>query len=148
VTAYCFRVCGEPSRPTIYEARLASFLHRHWSVRILITDDDKVSCQLLTEVLEGKGHSVEWTTDALEGYRKSTNERFDLFIFDVRMPLILGTEIAEALREQQPATKIILISAFADEFLRSFAAKRRLPLLSKPFSTDDLLRVVSATMDG
>ena len=68
-------------------------------MRILITDDDRVSCQLLTEVLEAKGHQVEWTTDALEGYRKSTNEHFDLFIFDVRMPLILGTEIAEALRE-------------------------------------------------
>lgn len=115
-------------------------------MRILITDDDRVSCQLLTEVLEAKGHDVEWTTDALEGYRKSTNEHFDLFIFDVRMPLILGTEIAEALREQQPATKIILISAFADELLRNFAAIRGLPLLSKPFSTDDFLQVVSRTM--
>ena len=114
----------------------------------MITDDDRVSCQLLTEVLEGKGHKVEWTTDALEGYRKSVSERFDLFIFDVRMPLILGTELAEALREQQPATKIILISAFADEFLRAFAAKRDLPLLSKPFSTEELLHLVSKTMDS
>ena len=61
------------------------------------------------------------------------------------MPLILGTEMAEALREQQPATKIILISAFADEILRNFAAMRGLPLLSKPFSTDDLLDVVRKT---
>jgi CheY-like chemotaxis protein len=117
-------------------------------VRILVADDDKISCQLLTEVLEAKGHQVEWTTDALEGYRKSTTERFDLFIFDVRMPLILGTEMAEALREQQPASKIILISAFADEFLRNFAASRGLPLLSKPFSTDDLVQVVRKTIGG
>jgi CheY-like chemotaxis protein len=127
---------------------LASFLHGIQAVRILVADDDKVSCQLLTEVLEAKGHQVEWTTDALEGYRKSTTERFDLFIFDVRMPLILGTEMAEALREQQPASKIILISAFADEVLRTFAASRGLPLLSKPFSTDDLLQVVRKTIDG
>jgi len=34
-------------------------------MRILIVDDDKTFCQLLTEVLKEKGHDVDWTTHSL-----------------------------------------------------------------------------------
>jgi two-component SAPR family response regulator len=55
------------------------------------------------------------------------------------MPLILGTEWAEAIRKDNPDGKIILISAFADEELNQFSANFRAFLLSKPFSPDRLL---------
>jgi DNA-binding response OmpR family regulator len=34
-------------------------------VRILIIDDDATFCELLAEILQGKGIEVVWTTDAL-----------------------------------------------------------------------------------
>lgn len=116
-------------------------------MRILIVDDDKTFCQLLVEVLESSGYDVDWTNHALRAFKLSQRSYYDLFVFDVRMPVILGTELAEGLKEQSPGAKIILISAFADSTLSTAANKLGLPLLSKPFTTEDLLDLVDKTID-
>jgi CheY-like chemotaxis protein len=43
-------------------------------MRVLIVDDDETFCQLLAEVLEGRGIKVVWTTDGLAGYEMSLYE--------------------------------------------------------------------------
>jgi DNA-binding response OmpR family regulator len=93
-----------------------------------------------------KGHKVDWTCHGLEGYRMSQRKYYDLFIFDVCMPVVMGTELAEGLKEQSPGTKIILISAFADEVLRNAAGNLGIPLLSKPFTTETFLDLVEKTV--
>ena len=115
-------------------------------MRALIIDDDEISCQLLTEVLERKGIEAVWTTDSLAGYEMSLLHHYDLFILDVRMPLLLGTELPEGLKKDNPGAKIILISAFADEALVEASRGLGVPLLSKPFSPDCLLQVISEAL--
>jgi FixJ family two-component response regulator len=58
------------------------------------------------------------------------------------MPGLFGSEIAKALKQNNPGAKVILISAFADEALRQAAVNMGASLLSKPFSADDLFRVI------
>ena len=111
-------------------------------MRVLIVDDDETFCQLLAEVLEGKGMNVVWTTDGLEGYEMSLYEAYDLFILDQRMPLIFGTELVQELKKDNPEAKIILISAFADEVLQNKSQSLGVPVLSKPFSAKRLLQLV------
>jgi DNA-binding response OmpR family regulator len=115
-------------------------------VRVLIVDDDETFCQFLAEVFEDKGMQVVWTTDGLAGYEKSLYESYDLFIIDERMPLVLGTELVEDLKKDNPRAKIILISAFADEALQKRSQTLGVPLLSKPFPADRLLEVVQRTL--
>ncbi len=112
-------------------------------MRALIVDDDETSCQLLVKVLKRKGMEAEWTTDSLAGYNLSRHHHYDLFILDVRMPLLLGTELAEGLKKENPNAKIILISAFADEALQKTAQSLGVSLLSKPFTLDRLLEATS-----
>jgi two-component system response regulator HydG len=111
-------------------------------MNILIVDDDKTFCDFLTELLREKGYNVDATTRALEGYKLFQRKFYDLLISDVRMPFLTGTELAEGLRQQCPATKIILISAFADEALKRMANGIGVPLLSKPFATEEFLDLV------
>jgi DNA-binding response OmpR family regulator len=113
------------------------------TVRILIVDDDKTFCRFLAEVLENRGYQVDWCSRALEGYKMSQRKHYDFMVFDVRMPVLLGTELAEALKQQSPGSKIILISAFADEALQKTAASLGVLLLSKPFTTDRFLGLIS-----
>ena len=115
-------------------------------MRVLIVDDDETFCQLLAEVLEGKGIKVVWTTDGLEGYEMSLYEPYDLFILDQRMPLIFGTELVQELRKDNPEAKIILISAFADEALLNKSQSLGVPVLSKPFSAKRLLQLVESAL--
>ena len=69
-----------------------------------------------------------------------------LIILDVRMPGLLGTEIAAALKQRNPSAKIILISAFADASLREAAWNLGTTVLSKPFSPDDLFQTIDTMM--
>ena len=115
-------------------------------MRVLIVDDDQTFCQLLAEVLEGRGIKVVWTTDGLEGYEMSLYETYDLFILDQRMPLVLGTELVEELKKDNPQAKIILTSAFADEALQNKSQSLGVPLLSKPFSAKRLLQAVESAL--
>jgi CheY-like chemotaxis protein len=106
-------------------------------------EDDETFCQFLSEILEQTGAEVVASTDGLDGYEKACSDRYDLFIFDVRMPGLLGTEIAEALKQKNPTAKVILISAFADETLLESASNLGTPLLSKPFSAEQLFKAIS-----
>ena len=115
------------------------------SARVLVVDDNEIFCRLLAEILEGEGIEAVWTTDVVAAYEMST-DRYDLFILDVRMPLLLGTELAEALKNNNPRAKIILISAFADEPLQKMSQSIGVPLLSKPFTAKRLVEVVQSTL--
>ena len=84
-------------------------------MRALIIDDDQTFCEFLTEVLADKGIEGVWTTDSGEGYTMCCCQPFDLVISDVRMPSLLGTELAARLKRDNPHVKIILLSAFADD---------------------------------
>ena len=121
-------------------------------MRVLIIDDDVIFCELLAETLEKKGIEVEWTTEGFGGYEMSLDRPYDVFILDQRMPLMLGNELAEYLREDNPEAKIILTSAFADEALGDIAKSIDSPLLSKPFEANRLLelikRLVSRSRSG
>jgi CheY-like chemotaxis protein len=115
-------------------------------VRILVIDDNETFCRLLTEILESQGMEVAWTTDGLAGYEMSRRSRYDLLIIDVRMPLVVGTELAEVLKKENPSTKIILVSAFADAVLQKISQNLGVTLLSKPFNANRLLEVVETTL--
>ena len=117
-------------------------------MRVLIIDDDRTFCELLAETLEEKGIEVEWTTDGFGGYEMSLDQPYDLFILDQRMPLVLGSELAEYLREDNPDAKIILTSAFADETLGDIAKRIDSPLLSKPFRANRLLELIKRLLSG
>src|SRR5436190_22317459 len=102
-------------------------------MRILVIDDDATFSRYLAEGVAHLGHEAEWVTDGLIGFERCLRGTYDLVICDVRMPLILGTELVAELRRDLPDLPIILISAFADEQLAAQAHERRAWLLSKPF---------------
>ena len=116
-------------------------------MRALIIDDDQTFCEFLAEVLADKGIEGVWTTNGIEGYTLCCCQPFDLVISDVRMPALLGTELAERLRRDNPHVKIILISAFADDSTVDMSTSLGVPLLSKPFVPDRLLEVIGQLLD-
>jgi DNA-binding response OmpR family regulator len=116
-------------------------------MRALIIDDDQTFCEFLTEVLADKGIEGVWTTNGIEGYTMCCCQPFDLVISDVRMPALLGTELAERLRHDNPHVKIILISAFADDSTVGMSTSLGVPLLSKPFVPDRLFEVIGQLLD-
>lgn len=116
-------------------------------MRVLIIDDDATFCGYLAEVLTGLGHSTDWVSDGLVGFERCLRRSYDVVICDVRMPLILGTELVSELQRDRPAQRVILISAFADEQLAAQAAHCGARLLSKPFDAAVLTSMLGEIAD-
>ncbi|HWH75807.1 MAG TPA: response regulator, partial [Candidatus Binatus sp.] len=115
-------------------------------MRVLVVDDDEIFSKLLVEMLEDVGIGAVCTTDGAVAYELASRETYDVCIIDVRMPLILGTELADAIREDQPNARIILASAFADQALKDYSKQKGIKLLSKPFTKLQLVDSVNNAM--
>ena len=115
--------------------------------RILVVDDDKVSCRLFTEVLEGEGHEVRNAYSGEEALERLRSEPYDLLLVDVRMPGITGLEVTRTVRHEQPQLPIIVMTAFgsietAVEAIQEGAAD----YVSKPMNLDELKKIVSRAL--
>jgi CheY-like chemotaxis protein len=112
---------------------------------ILVVDDDLPVQLIVRRVLEGGGHVVRV---ASSGYLalaaiQAAPESIGLVVSDVRMPGMSGLDLALEVRRSWPNLPILLMSAFEPpEFGSTHAGLVDVPLLRKPFSNDDLLRLV------
>lgn len=110
------------------------------SAHILLVDDDRRIRELLRSFLSENGFRVTVAGDAAEARENMRGLAFDLLILDVMMPGENGLALARALRGQNGAIPILMLSALADpsdriEGLMSGGDD----YLSKPFEPRELL---------
>jgi signal transduction histidine kinase len=113
------------------------------ALSILLVDDDMLVLNGTLAMLEDLGHRVQGASSgevALDMLRNKTQE-IDLIITDHAMPGLTGAELARKVRSQWPGLAIILASGFAE--LSGEQVLDPLPRLSKPFSQNDLARMIS-----
>ncbi|MDX2151083.1 MAG: response regulator [Bryobacteraceae bacterium] len=84
------------------------------SQRILIVDDNSDGLIARKHVLEELGFSTTTAGTAQEALEAFAADAFDLVVTDYRMPRMDGLEFIQHIRVQSPATRVILISGFAE----------------------------------
>jgi CheY-like chemotaxis protein len=118
--------------------------------RILVVDDENNIRLMIRLALQSAGFEVETASDGVEALEKwGDGARFDLVLLDHRMPFMEGADVLRAMKERDPAAKIILITAFgtidlALEAMRAGATD----FLRKPFTTEVLRDAVRAALAG
>ncbi|MBI3008985.1 MAG: response regulator [Candidatus Omnitrophica bacterium] len=102
--------------------------------RILIVDDDKLVRWSLIEVLNKNGYEATSTETGEEAINKIEDARFDLVITDLRLPGIGGFEVLNRVKEINPSTKVIMITAYGSEGVANEAREKGAELfVNKPF---------------
>jgi CheY-like chemotaxis protein len=107
--------------------------------RALVADDDPLVLELLASMLEELGCEAliaRSGTDALG--RLANDHKVDLLIADINMPGLSGIELAQRARSFRPAIQVLLLSGREID-------GRGFPLLRKPFSQNDLRRIIAET---
>jgi two-component system cell cycle response regulator CpdR len=106
---------------------------------ILLVDDDLLVLRVVAAMLEDLGCEVVSETRA-ERALDVLRRRGDIaaLITDVNMPDVDGYELARAAQEVRPDLKILMLSGRPQE-------PRGYPLLCKPFSENDLAKVIETT---
>jgi len=110
---------------------------------ILIIDDDvaiRDSCSL---ALKKDGYKVKTAKDGIEGLRLFKEESFQVVLLDLRLPGLDGMEALSKIKEENPETPVIIITAYASIESAVEAMKRgAFNYLAKPFSPEEL-RVIT-----
>ncbi len=86
--------------------------------KILLVDDDIDFCESTKTVLESKPYDVIIAHEGAEGLRKAKEEKPDLVLLDVIMPVKDGFTAAEQFKEDPELSKIPVL------MLTSFSARR------------------------
>ena len=118
--------------------------------KILLVDDDKDFVEATKIVLESKPYEVIVAREGEEGLRKAREEKPDLIILDVIMPVKDGFAAAEQLKKDPELSKIpvIMLTSFAEKGGEtSIPSSRGLELeaedyIDKPVEPQELLRRV------
>jgi two-component system, NtrC family, response regulator AtoC len=115
--------------------------------RILVTDDDPVSCQLFAEVLEGEGYRVERVQSGEEALLRLHQESYALLLVDVRLPGMSGLEVTREVRKNYPDLPIVVMTAFGSMEIAIEAIREgAFDYTSKPMNLEELKHTVSRAL--
>ena len=105
------------------------------SALVLVVEDEDVIRGLVDQVLRGEGYEVLLAADGDEAIALAGSNRVDVLLTDLTMPGIGGHELADRLRADTPALKVMFMSGFADgnDFSTS-ALPPATAFLEKPFT--------------
>src|SRR5262245_23217406 len=114
------------------------------TARILVIDDDAVSCELVAEVLAGEGYNIDQVGTGEQAIARVREEAYDLLVVDLQLPKASGLEVMREARNRYPDLPVVIITAFGS-METAVAALRdgAVDYLSKPMEVEDLKHTVS-----
>lgn len=117
--------------------------------KILIIEDDQGMIKLLTTILKSNGFTVVVAYDGLRGTSVAHDEKPDLILLDLSMPLSDGLTTLRNLKMSTHAnvTPIIVISGTRDIHLIDQVKNMGIEeFITKPFDRDDLVAKIKAIL--
>jgi CheY-like chemotaxis protein len=117
-------------------------------MKILVVDDNKQTTSMLSKFFNYEGHSTVVTNDPMEGLTRIKQEKYDVILLDILMPVISGLNIIQILAAGgKLKNKNIFIFSGADchesqikDLLRRDGING---FLKKPIELDELLTTIT-----
>ena len=113
---------------------------------VLVVDDEGPVRELTARMLREAGYDTMLAVDGLDAWRQLRREtaRIDAIVSDVVMPHMTGTELVARLQAYRPELPVILMSGYsADDLPARGLEQAPVPLLTKPFTHDELVAAVT-----
>ncbi|HET7585194.1 MAG TPA: response regulator [Gemmatimonadaceae bacterium] len=110
------------------------------SKRILVVDDDRGMVSTLCDILELHGWETERAYDGTAAVELSAARAVDVVLMDVRMPQMDGVDALRLIKRARPATRVVLMTAYArQELLAQAERDGAVSILKKPVEVSALL---------
>src|SRR5215467_9835597 len=114
--------------------------------RVLVVDDDRELCQLVTRFLTREGFEISWAPSGTVGVERALAEKYSLIMLDVMMPDTDGFDVLRRIR-QKSRTPVLMLTARGDTHDRvqglEMGADDYLP---KPFDPAELVARIRAIL--
>jgi DNA-binding response OmpR family regulator len=114
--------------------------------RVLIVDDDRELCQMLTEYLVAEHFDVKSVHDGGEALAEVQKNEFEILILDVMLPSVSGFDLLRKLGASYD-TPILMLTARGDDVDRIVGLELGADdYLSKPFNPRELVARIRAIL--
>jgi DNA-binding response OmpR family regulator len=115
--------------------------------KILLIEDEQAISDLISLHLHDEGAQVTCVNDGVTGLTRALQDKWDLVLLDLNLPRLDGLDICQQLRQCNPGTPIILISARSSEAERVKGLELGADdYVTKPFSISELMARINALL--
>ena len=119
------------------------------AIRVMAVDDSPITRKMIKKALEPEGFEIVGEAgngrDALELYSKINP---DVITMDVTMPIMDGLQAAQVIKQQNPAQKIIMLSAMSDNDIVAEAKGWGIVhFCAKPFKPAEIVEKILRVID-
>ena len=115
---------------------------------ILVIDDEQGILETLRILLKNDGYDVETVQGGKAGLEALKRGRPDVVLADIRMPQVSGLDVLAAVKDQDPETPVILMTAQASLQSAIQAVNQgAFQYIQKPFPNDYLLEVCRRALE-
>lgn len=117
---------------------------------VLVVEDEAAIRKIIARKLKQLGYQVLEAEDGQAALELLANavDAIDLVVTDVQMPRVSGMAMVREMRRSQPTLPAVFLSGYAgldDAELDELRAMG--PLVAKPFTQDELMRVIRETLE-
>jgi PAS domain S-box-containing protein len=111
------------------------------SQTVLLVEDEAALREVARRMLVRNGYKVITAANGREAVNVAAKHQgsIDLLITDVIMPLMLGTDAAEKIREMHPSVRVLFMSGYTGGLLGQRVLQTGVHLINKPFTEASLL---------
>jgi two-component system, response regulator PdtaR len=116
--------------------------------RIVIADDEPITRMDIREILTGAGYQVVGeASDGFDAVELCRNERPDMVLLDIKMPLLDGLKAARIIHEEKLTGAILLLTAYSGkEFVDQAKGAGVMGYVVKPIREEALLPMVEVAI--
>jgi DNA-binding NtrC family response regulator len=115
--------------------------------RIIVVDDDVGILRVFKSILQKQGYIVETAETGKSAIEKIKKEKFNVYLIDVKLPDMEGTDILLNIPKGPGIVKIIITGFSNDDVGRRAADYGADDFLVKPVKAEELIATVRDRLD-
>ncbi len=116
---------------------------------ILVIDDKDSMREMLKASLMAEGYDVEIAADGSSGIARTRDKHFDVILTDLKMPDVTGMDVLTEVRQHDPDSAVIVMTAYGTIETAVEAMKRgAFDFLQKPFDSGHLRMIIERALEN
>ena len=117
--------------------------------KVLIIDDDKDMCKLLSDIILSAGHKPFDAQDGQKAIKAVRTHAPDIVLLDIKLPGMDGMMVLEEIKAIDESLLVVMLTGYGDIKDAVKAIKLgAFDYITKPFENDDIIEIINNALSA